>query len=658
MKRDMTDPKNIREEDLNDLNKTLNAPEIDENPPGDIPQKALDDSRRVKVLSPGMLVFKRFMRSKLAIAGSIILIFMFAFAFLGGLISPYKQEEVFHKYDQMELDFAQATVRTAFSPTTVDDAVAVDSSVKASINTEIKKMAEDETTRKITDKNGSDYILTKKNVALYTLEKIEYNTVATYDIMPKTYNFTDPQYNEPGFIAAVNALDPSGIPTETPAFFTYGDAKFRVSRVLKTCTIAKATEPMLALYTTTYVFDLYDESIQPDNELKYLSLASMSGGNEFTYNGVDYITVESEDVVGLFTVYEKAEDPPVVDPEPEAEAEGGEEGGETDAIPAVNYGIPKFNISSFVVRRYTGEDTLPINYKLELQNFVAGMVEGSLQTGEFTYVEETEHGPITNIFKVQRRLDNFVVRNNRTTYLIDIFAKPSAEHWLGTDANGMDVITRMMYGGRISLLIGFIVIFLETILGVIMGGIAGYFGKWVDNLIMRIVDIFNCIPFLPIMIILGSVFDKLQLGSYERIMWLMILMGVLGWPGIARLVRGQILSLREQEFMLAAEASGISAKRRIFRHLVPNVMPQLIVNATMGLGGIIITESTLSFLGLGAKYPLATWGSMINSVSDASSLVNYTYIWIPVGVLICLTVIAFNFVGDGLRDAFDPKMKR
>jgi peptide/nickel transport system permease protein len=650
MKRDMTDPKNIREEDLNDINKKLNAPEIDEKPPGDIPQKALDDSRRVKVLSPGMLVFKRFMRSKLAIAGSIILIFMFSFAFLGGLFSPYRQEEVFHKYDQMELDFAQATVRTEYSSITLDSEIAVDSTVKASLNTVIKSMTELEVTKNLTDKNGSDYILTKNNPRVYSLEKIEYNPIATYAVMTHAYSFLDSQYDEQPFKDAVDALNPSSIPESTPKYLTYGGSNFKVSRVLKTVTIAKATDPMLALYTTTYVFDTYDESNDFDNMFKYQALLSTSNASEFLIGEIEYITIASEDISGLYTIY-RVEDPPVVE---ETEEGDEEETGEEDPY----YGVPLYNMSNFVVRRYTGEDTLPINYKLQLQDFVAGMEASSSQRGEFTFVEETEQGDVTNIFKVERRIDNYVIRNNRTTFLIDIYGKPSAQHLLGTDSNGMDVITRMMYGGRISLLIGFIVIFLETILGVIMGGIAGYFGKWVDNIIMRIVDIFNCIPFLPIMIILGSVFDKLQLDSYQRIMWLMILMGVLGWSGIARLVRGQILSLREQEFMLAAEASGISAKRRIFRHLVPNVMPQLIVNATMGLGGIIITESTLSFLGLGAKYPLATWGSMINSVSDASALVNYTYIWIPVGVLICLTVIAFNFVGDGLRDAFDPKMKR
>ena len=138
----------------------------------------------------------------------------------------------------------------------------------------------------------------------------------------------------------------------------------------------------------------------------------------------------------------------------------------------------------------------------------------------------------------------------------------------------------------------------------------------------------------------------------------MLLLGFLGWASIARLVRGQILSLREQEFMTAAEATGIRTRNRIFKHLIPNVIPQLIVNCTMALGSTIITESTLSFLGLGVKFPFASWGNIINDVNDTYVLTTYWFIWIPAGVCLLLTVLAFNILGDGLRDAFDPKMKR
>ena len=242
--------------------------------------------------------------------------------------------------------------------------------------------------------------------------------------------------------------------------------------------------------------------------------------------------------------------------------------------------------------------------------------------------------------------------------LIDMYSAPSLAHPLGTDDHGMDVLTRLMYGGRISLLVGFVVVFLEMLIGIIIGGVSGYFGGWVDTLLMRFVDLFNSIPYYPMMIIAGSLMDAFEVNPYTRIFMLMGIMGIMGWTGVARVVRGQILSLREQDFMVATEATGVRISRRIFRHLVPNVMPLLIVQATMSLGSIILTEATLSFLGLGIKYPLASWGTIINSASNIYVMSNFWFIWIPAGVLIVLTVLGFNFVGDGLRDAFDPKMKR
>jgi peptide/nickel transport system permease protein len=222
----------------------------------------------------------------------------------------------------------------------------------------------------------------------------------------------------------------------------------------------------------------------------------------------------------------------------------------------------------------------------------------------------------------------------------------------------MDLLARLMYGGRISLLIGFVVVAIELVIGVIVGGVAGFFGGWIDNLLMRFVDIIYCIPSMPLYLILGSIMDYYKASSTVRIYMLCIIMSIVGWVGIARIVRGQILSLREQEFMTAAEATGISVHRRIFKHLVPNVIPQLVVFASMGIGDVILSESTLSFLGLGIKYPAASWGSIINAVTDSYVMTNYLFVWIPAGMLILLTVLAFNFIGDGLRDAFDPKMKR
>ena len=175
---------------------------------------------------------------------------------------------------------------------------------------------------------------------------------------------------------------------------------------------------------------------------------------------------------------------------------------------------------------------------------------------------------------------------------------------------------------------------------------------------MRVVDVVICIPAMPLYIIIGSIMDYYKVDPRLRIYALCAILGLIGWPGIARMVRGQILSLREQEFMIATEATGVRVSRRIFRHLIPNVIPQLIVIATMGLGDVILMEATLSFLGIGVKFPYASWGNIVNAVNDVYVLTNFWFVWIPAGFLILITVLGFNFVGDGLRDAFDPKMKR
>ena len=241
---------------------------------------------------------------------------------------------------------------------------------------------------------------------------------------------------------------------------------------------------------------------------------------------------------------------------------------------------------------------------------------------------------------------------------LNTLAKPSKDHLLGTDADGYDVFVRLMYGGRISLTIGFIVVILETIIGVILGGLAGYFGGWVDQVIMRIVDIFNCIPTLPILLIASALIDSWKLDPDQSIYILMVIITIFSWSGIARLVRGQILSLREQEFIVATEVTGLPTWRKIFVHLIPNVMPQLIVSMTLGLGSVILYESTLSFLGLGVQPPKAAWGTMIATSNDPQVLKYYPNIWLPAGILIVIAVLGFNFIGDGLRDALDPKTKK
>ncbi len=242
--------------------------------------------------------------------------------------------------------------------------------------------------------------------------------------------------------------------------------------------------------------------------------------------------------------------------------------------------------------------------------------------------------------------------------LNNLYAGISKTHWLGTDEKGYDIFTRLMYGGRISLLIGFIVVFMEMFIGIILGGISGYFGKWVDQIIMRIVDIFNCIPTLPILLIAASLLNAWEIPEDQKIYYLMFILTLFGWSGTARLVRGQILFLREQEYMVACEVMGYPTYKKIFGQLIPNVLPQLIVSATLGFGSVILYESTLSYLGLGVQIPYAAWGTMIKSANTYEIMQYYPLLWVPAGICIVLAVLGFNFVGDGLRDAFDPKGKR
>jgi peptide/nickel transport system permease protein len=241
---------------------------------------------------------------------------------------------------------------------------------------------------------------------------------------------------------------------------------------------------------------------------------------------------------------------------------------------------------------------------------------------------------------------------------INSLAKPSASHPLGTDKNGLDVLARIMEGGKISLTISFLSVFIITALGVLFGGLSGYFGGIVDTIIMRVCDVLMCLPGFPILLIVGTLIEAIGIKLQFRIYYLMGFLTIISWSGTARLVRGQILSLREQEYMVAAEAMGYSTSRKIFKHLVPNVMPQLIVSMTLSLGSVILYESSLSYLGLGAPEKYAAWGTMINSANDPNILQNYFNVWGPPGICIILAVLGFNFIGDGLRDALDPKSRR
>lgn len=226
---------------------------------------------------------------------------------------------------------------------------------------------------------------------------------------------------------------------------------------------------------------------------------------------------------------------------------------------------------------------------------------------------------------------------------------PSAAHWFGTDNFGRDIFVRILYGARISLTVGYVVSILNFSIGVLYGGISGYFGGKIDNLMMRIVDILFTIPMMIYVILLMLVFEA---GMKSII----IAMAITSWLGMARIVRGQILSLKEQEFVLAAKTLGASDFRILLRHLVPNSMGPIIVTLTLAIPSAIFTEAFLSYIGLGVSAPMASWGTLASEAKESFLLYPYQ-LFFPAGA-ICITIFAFQLLGDGLRDALDPKMRK
>lgn len=242
--------------------------------------------------------------------------------------------------------------------------------------------------------------------------------------------------------------------------------------------------------------------------------------------------------------------------------------------------------------------------------------------------------------------------------LADKNLAPDAAHWLGTDKLGRDILLRTMLAGRISLTVGLVATAITVLVGASLGAIAGFYKGIIDTLIMRAADIFSSIPTFPVLIILGALLSDLKVDPSKRIYFLMLIIGVLSWMGLGRLVRSQVLTLREQEFMIATEALGLNDRRKIFRHLLPNTIPIIIVSATLSVAGAILYESALSFLGIGVIPPTPSWGNMISAANNLIDFRKRPWLWIPPGTCILITVTAINLIGDGLRDALDPKMKR
>src|SRR3712207_6570099 len=226
---------------------------------------------------------------------------------------------------------------------------------------------------------------------------------------------------------------------------------------------------------------------------------------------------------------------------------------------------------------------------------------------------------------------------------------PSAQHWLGTDKFGRDMLVRILYGARISLTVGFAASVLNIVIGVLYGGIAGYFGGMIDNIMMRIVDVLYSIPMTIYVILLMCI-----MGASLKSIIIALAIGF--WLTMARIVRSEIISLKEQEFVLAAKVLGASSFRIILRHLIPNSMGPIIVTLTLSVPSAIFTESFLAFIGLGVSAPQASWGTLASDALEGFQLYPYQ-LFFP-ALAICLTMLAFNFLGDGLRDALDPKMRK
>ena len=225
---------------------------------------------------------------------------------------------------------------------------------------------------------------------------------------------------------------------------------------------------------------------------------------------------------------------------------------------------------------------------------------------------------------------------------------PSMAHPFGTDDLGREVFVRMLYGARISLLVGFVAVGISTLIGIVLGALAGYYGSWVDALVMRFVDIMLCFPTFFLILAVIAFLDP-------SIWNIMIVIGLTSWMGVARLIRAEFLSLRQRDFVLAAQALGASDLRLIFRHILPNALSPVLVSATLGVAGAILTESALSFLGIGVQPPTPSWGNML--IVGKQTLGSAWWLSVIPGLAILITVLGYNLLGEGVRDALDPRLK-
>lgn len=226
---------------------------------------------------------------------------------------------------------------------------------------------------------------------------------------------------------------------------------------------------------------------------------------------------------------------------------------------------------------------------------------------------------------------------------------------MGTDSSGRDIFARIVHGGKMTMTIGAVAVIISTVIAVIVGCLAGYFGGWVDMVLMRVTEIFSSIPFLPFAMLLSSIVSHYPIGETTRIFIIMLILGALSWTGLAKMIRGQVLSEREKEFVLAAKAMGVKEKKIAFKHILPNVISVILVNVTLDFAGCLLTESSLSYLGFGVQQPRPTWGNMLNGANNSLVIQNYWWQWVFPALFLMTATICINVIGDALRDVMDPK---
>ena len=510
---------------------------MSENTQNNTPKKeqySLNDDRRVKVLSPGALVAKRFFRNRLAVVGLTMLLAMFVFSFIGGVVSPYGQDQQFYTYTQMSKEYVGVT-RNDKLRFVVADGQEFGSIAQSKGNEAIKKGEETFTYK------DNDYEVETLSEDLYIFR--QGRTVLAYASKDM-----------------VTAAD--------------GVAELSFDAKLAALTAQAAGE-------TTFTADGQDYALDDDGNIT-------QSGSEVAYIGRFVVSAADASVVISRDFRDRLEE-------------------------AIDDNITEFT--------YTDADGNEAEYDIVYD----------ASTGVWSVKQMTE------------------------TYVFDRYASPNKEHWLGTDTNGMDMLTRLMYGGRVSLIIGFIVVAIEGSIGIVMGGISGYFGGWVDILLMRVTEIVGAIPFLPFALVLSAILQSSDLHENTRIFIIMLILGLLSWTGLAKLIRGQILAEREKEFVTAARSMGVKEGRIAFKHILPNVISVILVSVTLDFAGCMLTESSLSYLGFGVQLPRPTWGNMLDGSRNALVIQSYWWRWVFPALFLSIVVICINIIGDTLREVLDPK---